>query len=175
MRCLGTAFPSDGWASGSFRWRCAGCWGSSRKSVLCARRAQERGVRDRLNALTRKTHAFAKQTRTWDALVMLCLFEPNGIHPHQAVQERAEGWPGGRRDRPRTLAMAIGLTDHIGGWEEFLDMINTQWSDHPSCVVFPYKSKLKGPGSRAICASCRAPELSPFLYPFFSQVLTNSF
>jgi len=28
-------------------------------------------VRDRLNVLTRKTHAFAKTTGTWDALVIL--------------------------------------------------------------------------------------------------------
>ena len=30
-------------------------------------------LRDRLNALTRKTHAFAKTVETWDALVILCL------------------------------------------------------------------------------------------------------
>jgi hypothetical protein len=36
-------------------------------------------LRDRLNALTRKTHAFAKTTGTWDALVSLCLFEHNWL------------------------------------------------------------------------------------------------
>jgi hypothetical protein len=36
-------------------------------------------LRDRLNALTRKTHAFAKTTGTWDALVILCLFEHNWL------------------------------------------------------------------------------------------------
>ena len=34
-------------------------------------------LRDRLNALTRKTHAFAKRDATWDALVHLQLFEHN--------------------------------------------------------------------------------------------------
>ena len=69
---------------------------------------------------TRKTHAFAKTIRTWDALVTLCLFEHNWLKPHPALRERAEGLPGGRRYRPRTPAMAIGLTDHVWTWEEFL-------------------------------------------------------
>jgi len=68
-------------------------------------------LRDRLNALTRKTHAFAKTTGTWDALVILCLFEHNGLRPHRALREAGEGLPEGRRDRPRTPAMAIGWTD----------------------------------------------------------------
>jgi IS1 family transposase len=77
-------------------------------------------LRDRLNALTRRTHGFAKRTATWDALVVVCLFEHNGIHPHPALRERAEGLPGGRRYRRRTPAMAIGLADHAWSWEEFL-------------------------------------------------------
>lgn len=77
-------------------------------------------LRDRLNALTRSTHAFAKKTRTWDALVTVCLFEHNGIRPHPALRERAAGLPRGRRYRRRTPAVAIGLTDHIWSWEEFL-------------------------------------------------------
>jgi len=40
--------------------------------------------RDRLNALTRKTHAFAKTATTWDALVNLHVFEQNWLHPHPA-------------------------------------------------------------------------------------------
>ena len=77
-------------------------------------------LRDRLNALTRKTHAFAKDTRTWDALVTLCLFEHNWLRPHPALREPAEGLPNGQRYRRRTPAMAIGLTDHVWTWEEFL-------------------------------------------------------
>ena len=77
-------------------------------------------LRDRLNALTRKTHAFAKDPRTWDALVTVCLFEHNWLRPHPALREPAEGLPNGRRYRRRTPAMAIGLTDHVWSWEEFL-------------------------------------------------------
>lgn len=41
-------------------------------------------LRDRLHALTRKTHAFATCDQTWDALVFLQLFEHHGIRPHHA-------------------------------------------------------------------------------------------
>jgi IS1 family transposase len=34
-------------------------------------------LRDRLNCLTRKTHAFAKDVATWDALLGVALFEHN--------------------------------------------------------------------------------------------------
>jgi len=84
-------------------------------------------LRDRLNALTRKTHAFAKTTGTWDALVILCLFEHNWLRPHRALREAGEGLPEGRRYRPRTPAMAIGLTDHIWTWEEFLTFKHYQY------------------------------------------------
>jgi hypothetical protein len=77
-------------------------------------------LRDRLNALTRKTHAFAKDVRTWDALVTVCLFEHNWLRPHPALREQADNLPDRRRYRQRTPAMAIGLTDHIWNWEEFL-------------------------------------------------------
>src|SRR5262249_56720636 len=43
--------------------------------------------RDRLNALNRKTHAFAKSTTTWDALLDLHVFEQNWLHPHPALRE----------------------------------------------------------------------------------------
>lgn len=43
-------------------------------------------LRDRLNALTRKTHAFAKRDATWDALVHLQLFEHNWIRPHRTLR-----------------------------------------------------------------------------------------
>ena len=77
-------------------------------------------LRDRLNALTRKTHAFAKDPRTWNALVTVCLFEHNWLRAHPALREAAEGLPNGGRYRWQTPAMAMGLTDHIWSWEEFL-------------------------------------------------------
>ena len=87
----------------------------------CVHEERLNGVlRDRLNALTRQTHAFAKLTTTWDALVSVCLFEHNWLRPHVALRERVLGLPGGRRYRQRTPAMAIGLTDHVWSWEEFL-------------------------------------------------------
>ena len=74
--------------------------------------------RDRLNALTRKTHAFAKTTTTWDALLDLHVFEQNWLHPHLALRE-----PVVAADRvydQRTPAMALRLTDHVWSWREFL-------------------------------------------------------
>jgi hypothetical protein len=84
-------------------------------------------LRDRWNARARKTHAFAKTVETWDARVILCGFEPNGLRPHRALQEAGEGLPEGRRDRPRTPAMAIGWTDPIWTWEEFLTFPHHQY------------------------------------------------
>lgn len=77
-------------------------------------------LRDRLNCLTRKTHGFAKRDNTWAALVGLSLFEHNWMCPHVALREKAEGLPQGRIYRQRSPAMAIGLTDHVWGWVEFL-------------------------------------------------------
>ena len=75
-------------------------------------------LRDRLNCLTRRTHAFAKTAATWDAAVGLALFEQNWLRPHPALrQPTAEP---GRRYRQRTPAMALGLTDHPWSWTEFL-------------------------------------------------------
>jgi hypothetical protein len=77
-------------------------------------------LRDRLNALTRKTHAFAKRAPTWDALVAVCLFERNWLRPHKALRQRREGLPDARRYLQRTPAMAAGLADHVWTWAEFL-------------------------------------------------------
>jgi hypothetical protein len=77
-------------------------------------------LRDRLNCLTRKTHAFAKRVCLWDAAVVLCVFERNWLRSHRCLRERAEDCSSGRRYRRRSPAMAIGLTDHIWSWEEFL-------------------------------------------------------
>jgi hypothetical protein len=77
-------------------------------------------LRDRLNCLTRKTHAFAKRQQTWDAAVALCLFGQNWLRPHRALRREAEGLPNGQRYLRRTPAMAQGLTDHVWTWTEFL-------------------------------------------------------
>ncbi|MEO9056937.1 MAG: hypothetical protein ABI396_02050 [Ktedonobacteraceae bacterium] len=75
-------------------------------------------LRDRLNALTRKTHAFAKRDATWDALVFVQLFEHKWIRPHHALRLPMPTEP--QRDQPRTPAMALGLTEHPWSWVTFL-------------------------------------------------------
>jgi len=82
-------------------------------------------LRDRLNCLTRKTHAFAKQVATWDAALSLALFEHNWLHPHIALRQRLPAPLNGRRYRQRTPAMVLGLTDHPWTLPEFLT--------HPIC------------------------------------------
>ena len=89
--------------------------------VVCEERLN--GVlRDRLNCLTRKTHAFAKQTHTWDAAVTLCLFEHNWLRPHSALRQARESRYEHRHYRKRTAAMALGLTHHVWSWTEFLSL-----------------------------------------------------
>src|SRR5258708_4503658 len=75
-------------------------------------------LRDRLNALTRKTHAFAKRDATWDALVGLQLFDHNFHRAHQAL--RLPRKDGVRRYRQQSPAMALGLTDHLWSFQELL-------------------------------------------------------
>ena len=77
-------------------------------------------LRDRWACLTRKTHAFAKDARTWDAAVSLALFEHNWLRPHPAL--RVPSGDGRRRYVQRTPAMALGLADHCWTWTEFLTM-----------------------------------------------------
>jgi hypothetical protein len=77
-------------------------------------------LRDRLACLTRKTHAFAKDARTWDAAVTLALFEHNWLRPHPAL--RVPSGEGRQRYAQRTPAMALGLADHCWTWTEFLTM-----------------------------------------------------
>jgi IS1 family transposase len=74
--------------------------------------------RDRLNALTRKTHAFAKTVATWDALLDLHVFEQNWLHPHPTL--RVPALAAGRAYDRRTPAMALGVSDHVWTWREFL-------------------------------------------------------
>ena len=75
-------------------------------------------LRDRLNALTRKTHAFAKRDDSWDALVGLQLFDHNFHRAHRAL--RLPVADGARRYHHRSPAMALGLTDHRWSFEELL-------------------------------------------------------
>jgi IS1 family transposase len=77
-------------------------------------------LRDRLGCLTRKTHAFAKGVATWDALFGLALFAHNWIRPHVALRRSLAEPIDGRRYGRRSPAMALGLTDHLWSWEEFL-------------------------------------------------------
>jgi IS1 family transposase len=75
-------------------------------------------LRDRLACLTRKTHAFAKSTSTWDALFGLALFEHNWLRAHSALSQPSS--VSGRHYERRTPAMAIGLADRCWSWPEFL-------------------------------------------------------
>jgi IS1 family transposase len=77
-------------------------------------------LRDRLGCLTRKTHAFAKAAATWDALFSLAVFARNWIRPHLALRRPLVESLDGRRYEPRSPAMALGLSDHLWSWEEFL-------------------------------------------------------
>src|SRR5207245_5979057 len=75
-------------------------------------------LRDRLGALTRKTHAFAKRDATWDALVNLQLFDHNFHRAHRALQLPAG--EGVHRSHHRSPAMALGLTEHLWSFQELL-------------------------------------------------------
>jgi hypothetical protein len=77
-------------------------------------------LRDRLNCLTRKTHGFAKEAETWDALFSLVLFEQNWLRPHIALRIPLPESQDGRRYDQRSPAMALGLTNHPWSWPEFL-------------------------------------------------------
>ena len=77
-------------------------------------------LRDRLACLTRKTHAFAKSTSTWDALFGLALFEHNWLRSHPALSQPSSTSVPGQYYERRTPAMAIELTDHRWSWQEFL-------------------------------------------------------
>jgi IS1 family transposase len=77
-------------------------------------------LRDRLGCLTRKTHAFAKEVATWDALFSAVLFEHNWIRPHPALRLQLPEPARGRQYERRTPAMALNCTDHPWSWKEFL-------------------------------------------------------
>jgi hypothetical protein len=99
------------------------CFGPEPTCPYTVRVERKNGVlRDRLGCLARKTHAFARSGATWDSLVGLCLFEHNWLIEHVALRERAPDLPEGRKYRRQSPAMAIGLTDHIWDWTEFLTL-----------------------------------------------------
>jgi hypothetical protein len=77
-------------------------------------------LRDRLRCLTRKTHAFAKDVATWDAILRLALFAHNWIRPRVALRRPLAEPIDGRRYDQRTPAMTLGLTHHIWTWTELL-------------------------------------------------------
>jgi hypothetical protein len=96
-------------------------------------------LRDRLNALTRKTHAFAKRDATWDALVHLQLFEHNWIRPHRALRLLMNTKP--LRYQPRTPAMALGLSEHPWSWITFLTTslwLSVTWMLVANCQTGPH-------------------------------------
>lgn len=96
-------------------------FGPAPKCPHTVRQERLNGVlRDRLACLTRKTHAFAKRRRTWDAAVGLALFEHNWMRPHSALRQKRTDLTGGRRYVRRSPAMAIGLSNHVWSWIEFL-------------------------------------------------------
>ncbi len=78
-------------------------------------------LRDRLNALTRKTHAFAKRYATGDALVGLQIFDHNFQRAHRCL--RLPLGDGVHRYHHRSPAMALGLTDHLWSLQDLL----TSW------------------------------------------------
>jgi len=77
-------------------------------------------LRDRLCCVTRDTHGFAKRVGTWEAFTGVGVFEHNWLRPHPALRQETADVPKGHRYRKRTPAMAIGLTDHVWSWTEFL-------------------------------------------------------
>jgi hypothetical protein len=85
-------------------------------------------LRDRLNALTRKTHAFAKRDVTWDSLVGLQIFEHNFSRAHRALRLPLGVPDGVHRYYHRSPAMALGVTDHL--WS-IQDLLTTRLSITP--------------------------------------------
>ncbi len=77
-------------------------------------------LRDRLNALTRKTHAFAKQDATWDALVGLQIFDHNFHRAHRSLRQPLQVPDGMYRYHHRSPAMALGVTDHLWSFHDLL-------------------------------------------------------
>jgi IS1 family transposase len=88
-------------------------------------------LRDRLAILTRKTHAFAKSTWTWDALFGLALFEHDWLRPHPALSQPSTV-PGRRYERRLAsdgywlgwpLLVVAGVSDHKGYCQLFRESL----------------------------------------------------
>jgi hypothetical protein len=77
-------------------------------------------LRDRLAALTRKTHAFAKRDATWDALVHLQIFDHNFQRSQSALRQPLAVPESFHRYQHRTPAMALGIADHLWSFDELL-------------------------------------------------------
>ena len=75
-------------------------------------------LRNRLNALTRKTHAFAKRDASWDALVGLQNFDHHFHRAHHAL--RLPLGDGVHRYYHRSPAMALELSDHLWSFQDLL-------------------------------------------------------
>jgi hypothetical protein len=103
-------------------------------------------LRDRLNCLTRKTHGFAKEEATWDALFSLVLFDHNWLRPHIALHVPWSASGQERRYSPRSPALALGLTDHVWSWEEFLHLPVAHRLDQSR------PASVSGPSSVRACA-----------------------
>ena len=106
----------NGSLNGRQRYHCRGCglwFGATHGTPLY-----------RLNALTRKTHAFAKTPETWDALLDLAIVDHHWLCPHPALRLPLDAppHPHTRRFHRRTPAMALALTDHPWTWTELLTM-----------------------------------------------------
>jgi hypothetical protein len=77
-------------------------------------------LRDRVNALTRKTHAFAKRDATWDALLGLQIFDHNFHRSHLALRLPLCVPDSVHRYQHRSPAMALGITDHLWSFQDLL-------------------------------------------------------
>jgi hypothetical protein len=84
-------------------------------------------IRDRPNCLTRRTHGFAKEVDTWDALFSLVLFEHNWLRPHIALRIPLPEVLDDRRHAQRTPEMALNHTDHPWTWQEVLHFRVYHW------------------------------------------------
>ena len=70
-------------------------------------------LRERLNGLTRQTHAFAKRVCLWAVVGVLRVFERTWWCLRGCWRARVDGLLEGRRYRRRRSALAIGWTDDI--------------------------------------------------------------
>jgi hypothetical protein len=70
-------------------------------------------LRECRGCLTRKTHRFAKEVATWDALLSLARFEHTWIRPHTALRVPLPEPHQGPRYHRRSPSIVLGLCDHL--------------------------------------------------------------